>query len=263
MSVRSNNPFELETLLLNKMSLKFDLTERGIKRAFASYDKDGNGLLNLREMTSAVQLYLNGIPRNDIKRLMKCYDVNGDGYISFEEFYAMLSSRNATRPQTERRGRRTVRIPQPTNNNTMIDMFIAEEESSRARYLKERKKNREVDEAMCILHQAKVLEDMCTDMEIEIKQRERLAQQNSKYSASCDASLRAHKEAGKPLFPIYAAMGYKEPDILPGKRNTRFSRRGKGVNILYETDLQGARSNRTSTAPAAGGSNRRSGGGSM
>ena len=234
------------------MSLKFDLTERGIKKAFSSYDRDRNGLLSLQEMINAVQVYLNGIPRKDIKILMKCYDINGDGYISFEEFHSMLSSRSATRPQTEYRNRRINNNTEPTRDYNMIDMLTAEEENTRARYLKERKKNREVDEAMCILSQAKVLEEMCTDMENEIKERDRVSQQDRKYSDSCNESLRIRQDAEKPLFPIYDAMSYKEHDILPANRNTSFTRRGirDGRNDTYETDLGGSGVSRVATAPA-------------
>jgi hypothetical protein len=274
MSVRSNNPSELETLLLNKMSLKFDLTERGIKRAFASYDKDGNGLLSLREMVDAVQIYLNGIPRRDVKRLMKCYDVNGDGYISFEEFYAMLSSRSATRLPTDcrrRGGGRGASTSGQADNRCLTDMLAAEGDSNRVRYLQELKISRQVDEGNCILSQAKVLEEMCNEMEIEIKERDRLASLDEKYAASCDASLRARKETGKPLFPIYSAMGYKEADLIPDKRNSSFTRGGAsrarhggatGINRGYETDLGGTGSarggsGRVSTAPTGATSRRR------
>lgn len=87
--------YELETLFIDKLTEKYKLTERDIKRAFAQYDIDGNGMLDLREITGAIQLYLNGISKAEIQQFVRHYDTNGDGYISFEEFFSFLTKRNA------------------------------------------------------------------------------------------------------------------------------------------------------------------------
>ena len=88
-------PYELESLFIDKFTEKYQLTERDIKRAFAQYDRDGNGLLDLNEITGAIQLYLNGVSRPEVVAFVQYYDSNGDGNISFEEFFSFLTKRNA------------------------------------------------------------------------------------------------------------------------------------------------------------------------
>lgn len=102
-------PYELETLFLEKLTEKYKLTERDIKRAFAQYDKDGNGMLDLAEITGAIQMHLNGVSRPEIQQFVKHYDLNGDGCISFEEFFAFLTKRNAV-PKTVTRPSRAPEV---------------------------------------------------------------------------------------------------------------------------------------------------------
>ena len=107
-------PYEVEGLFIEKLTQKYKLNERDIKRAFSQYDKDGmslycplmhysnslcsgNGLLNLDELVGAFEKYLNGIDRRSIQDLISRYDVNGDGQISFEEFYELLVRRDASK----------------------------------------------------------------------------------------------------------------------------------------------------------------------
>ena len=246
MALRSNSPYELEALLLQKMSLKFDLTERGLKRAFSSYDRDGNGLLSLKELVDAIQIYLNGIPRKDVKRLLKCYDANGDGYISFEEFYDMLSTRCATCAKTGVPRGRNTRPPPPNRNNLINNLDEVDCNAERERHLEEKRRNREADEAVSILSQARALEDMCAEIKLDIKNRDKLKAQDERFAAACDASLRSRKEAGKPLYPIYSAIGYREPDLMPVPTRSAHRRRSAGGEdgVAYETDLGGTGSAR-------------------
>jgi hypothetical protein len=96
----ARSTYDLETLFIEKLTEKFKLNERDLKRAFAQYDTDGNGLLNLNEMVGAIGKYLNGISRSEVEALVKYYDVNGDGNVSFEEFYGFLSKRSAVPRET-------------------------------------------------------------------------------------------------------------------------------------------------------------------
>lgn len=234
MAVRSGNVFELESLLLNKLQLKGDISERGLRRTFSSCDIDNSGLINLTALISAIQVYLNGIPYTDIKRLVKCYDLNRDGYVSVGELHSMLATRSATRPKKGRRSK----ISEYSNENSI---FMAEVESERAKNLREHRKNRELDQAIAIISQAKALEEICADMELEINNREKQKKQEERYARACEESLRIRQEAGKPLFPIYSAMGYKEPDFIPARKKcvSRGGKYSQNENMLYETDLGG------------------------
>lgn len=116
-------PYELETLFIEKLTEKYKLTERDIKRAFAQYDKDGNGLLDLSEITGAIQLYLNGVSRPDIQQFVKHYDTNGDGLISFEEFFVFLTKRTAV-PKT---------VPKPSRRHEVDEVPVAPQADHRRR----------------------------------------------------------------------------------------------------------------------------------
>lgn len=238
---------------MQKMSLKFDISERGIKKAFSSCDKDGNGLLGLHEMVDAVQIYLNGIPRKDVKCLIKCYDVNKDGYISFEEFYQMITTGCATRPNPSDHQRNRENKISLNRNNIINNLDPENLDVERGRVLQERRRNREMDEAVSILSQARVLEQMVADMETGIKERERQRELDDKYKEFCEQSLRSRKDAGKPLYPIYSAVGFKEPDLMPARNNSANKRSQATSSILAgsanETNLRGSRPSRTGGRP--------------
>ena len=85
--------YELETLFIEKLTEKYDLTERSIKKAFSRFDADGNGLLNLNELVAGFEAFLNGVDHKQVQALVFSYDVNGDGVISFEEFFQFLTNR--------------------------------------------------------------------------------------------------------------------------------------------------------------------------
>lgn len=93
MATASMTTDELETLFIEKLTEKFDLTERSIKKAFSRFDSDGNGLLNLNELVAGFEAFLNGVSRKQVQDLVFSYDVNGDGVISFEEFFQFLTNR--------------------------------------------------------------------------------------------------------------------------------------------------------------------------
>lgn len=93
--------YDLETLFLEKLQEKYKLNIRDVKRAFARFDLDQNGLLDLSEMVKGVQTFLNGVKETQVKALVDCYDVNGDGKISYEEFLHFLTTRSAIDPYDE------------------------------------------------------------------------------------------------------------------------------------------------------------------
>lgn len=86
----SMDPIRLQKLFVQKLSEKFSLNLKDIKKAFGSIDNDGNGLLNLDELSKALTLYLNGVPQDNIEQLVELYDANGDGMISYEEFLYIM-----------------------------------------------------------------------------------------------------------------------------------------------------------------------------
>ena len=78
---------QLETLFIEKLEEKLsNLSLRTLKKAFANFDRNGNGLLDLDELSVGIGFYLNGVEKSDIKQLVKKYDANKDGTISYEEF---------------------------------------------------------------------------------------------------------------------------------------------------------------------------------
>jgi WD40 repeat protein len=86
---------ELEKIFVNKLSEKYQLTDRDLQRAFKRFDRDGNGYLNLQELTDAIRLFLNGIDDSLVAELAHVYDVDGDGQISVVEFTSNLLTRSS------------------------------------------------------------------------------------------------------------------------------------------------------------------------
>jgi EF-hand domain pair len=110
--VMSNNlsSSDLELLFLEKLQLKYKLTERDLKKAFSRFDKDCNGSLDIKEISTAVQLMLNGITDEQVRNLVKRFDFNGDGKITYEEFLSYLLSRSNTANKSGSSSMRTARV---------------------------------------------------------------------------------------------------------------------------------------------------------
>jgi hypothetical protein len=96
MSAFSSTLHDLETLFIEKLQEKYKLNKKDLKRAFSKFDKDGNGLLDLHELTKGIQLFLNGVKESQVQKLVAKYDKNGDGKISYDEFLYFLTNRSAT-----------------------------------------------------------------------------------------------------------------------------------------------------------------------
>lgn len=93
--------FDLESVFIEKLSEKYKLNERDLKKAFLKFDYDGNGLLDLDELGNAVRHFVQGVNASQVEELMQAYDQNGDGKISYEELLYNLSTRAATKSLRE------------------------------------------------------------------------------------------------------------------------------------------------------------------
>ncbi len=98
---------QLETVFIDKLSEKFKLTERDLKRAFIRFDTNKNGLLDLHELRQAVKSFVNGAPDDQVDELMVAYDQSGDGNISYEELLHSLTTRSATKHYFSKRNNTT------------------------------------------------------------------------------------------------------------------------------------------------------------
>lgn len=117
------SPSDLEQLFIEKLQLKYKLTERDLKKAFSRFDKDGNGQLDTREIGIAVSLMLNGVSDEKIRGLVRRFDINGDGKVSYEEFLNYLLKRRDARATdvtaaSSTRPARKVEDSQPQSANT-------------------------------------------------------------------------------------------------------------------------------------------------
>jgi hypothetical protein len=105
---------DLDNIFIEKVSEKYQLNERELKKAFSRFDTDGNGQLDLEEMKVAVKLFLNGVSDKQVQAVIDRYDINGDGKISFEEFTQLMLSRNS------RLSRNTKKAPVARNSKIVV-----------------------------------------------------------------------------------------------------------------------------------------------
>ncbi|XP_071164684.1 squidulin-like [Mytilus edulis] len=61
------------------------------RRAFNSFDLDGNGLITVKEFKKAMARLGEKISEKKIKKIMKEIDIDGDGCINYQEFVKILT----------------------------------------------------------------------------------------------------------------------------------------------------------------------------
>ena len=66
------------------------LSDKYLRLAFNSYDKDGSQLLSVDEIKKALGLIEGNEDNEVIKNIIKEIDLNGDGQISFDEFKQLM-----------------------------------------------------------------------------------------------------------------------------------------------------------------------------
>ncbi|OPL32696.1 hypothetical protein AM593_06296, partial [Mytilus galloprovincialis] len=61
------------------------------RKAFNSFDLDGNGLITVKEFKKAMARLGEKISEKKIKKIMKEIDIDGDGCINYQEFVKILT----------------------------------------------------------------------------------------------------------------------------------------------------------------------------
>ena len=125
------SPSDLEQLFIDKLQLKYKLTERDLKKAFSRFDKDGNGQLDTKEIGVAVGLMLNGVSDEQIRGLVRRFDINGDGKVSYEEFLKYLLKRSNARA-TDVNAASSSRLPRKVEDSRLQSANTEGSRSGRA-----------------------------------------------------------------------------------------------------------------------------------
>lgn len=129
------NTYELETLFIEKLHAKYEFNQRGLKKAFARFDLDGDGLVDISELEAAIHEFVMGVKEEQVKSLVECYDINGDGKLSYEDFLGFMLHRGAVKKEVVRK--KTVH----TDSEKALEAERREKESR-----KERLASRVIDE---------------------------------------------------------------------------------------------------------------------
>ena len=86
-----NNEIEYEEFIRCTVNLEDILTENNLKISFDSYDTDGSGFLDIKEIKVALGvLDKDNVSSDLIKDILNQIDNNSDGQISFEEFKQLM-----------------------------------------------------------------------------------------------------------------------------------------------------------------------------
>ena len=78
--------------LINQGEKCFDVQEEVLK-AFKVFDKDGNGLINIKELKDIMLSVGNNWNENEINEMLADADYDMDGYINYEEFVRSMMSK--------------------------------------------------------------------------------------------------------------------------------------------------------------------------
>jgi calcium-dependent protein kinase len=86
-----SNTIEYEEFIRCTINLEDVLTEKNLKLAFNSYDKDGSGYLDIDEIKTALGILdSDNVNMQIIQNIINSIDENGDGEISFNEFKELM-----------------------------------------------------------------------------------------------------------------------------------------------------------------------------
>jgi hypothetical protein len=81
---------KLEKMFLEKLTERFRLTDRDLKKAFGQFDMNGSGILELSELNAAIKSFLNGVDDMKIRELSRRFDPQGIGKVAYHEFVKHL-----------------------------------------------------------------------------------------------------------------------------------------------------------------------------
>lgn len=84
---------EIETIFIEKLTEKYRLTHRELKKAFNILDKDNSGIFDLNAIRLFCRLHMYGFSENQIDNLVCAFNINGNGFITITEFLNLLLRR--------------------------------------------------------------------------------------------------------------------------------------------------------------------------
>ncbi|XP_052105377.1 calmodulin-A-like [Mytilus californianus] len=82
---------EFLTMMSTEETEKSPATTDQFRDAFREFDKDGNGVITMKEFKKAMAKVGNKLSDKQIKQMIKEVDLDGDGEINYKEFVQMMS----------------------------------------------------------------------------------------------------------------------------------------------------------------------------
>lgn len=82
---------EFLTMMSTEETEKSPATTDQFRDAFREFDKDGNGVITMKEFKKAMAKLGNKLSDKQIKQMIKEVDLDGDGEINYKEFVQMMS----------------------------------------------------------------------------------------------------------------------------------------------------------------------------
>jgi hypothetical protein len=92
-SSRDITDYELETIFIDKLTEKYRLVQREIKKAFNIIDVDNSGIFDLNAIRIFCKLHLYGFDDDQIDRLVRRFNIHGNGFINIMEFLELILKR--------------------------------------------------------------------------------------------------------------------------------------------------------------------------